>query len=433
MKYQTLRSIVLAAFAAVSLTLPAGAAEPQTSPRMEKAKDYIAEEQWTRAIDVLKAAAVDPKEKYQDEALFWLAHSQHQAGDLRDAVATIRDLEQRFSTSRWVKPARSLRVELAQKLRREDVLWEIVTAPAPAPPPPDPGSTPALPPAMVTTPRPMAPPRAGRPTAPLPSSTPPPSATPSATPAPAPGSTPPTTPRPAPAPGAWRAWPTESGSTVWVSGFTTADTDLRIQALGSLMQTDAVRVIPILRSIALESTNPNEASRAVFVLAQSGRPEAHTTVLEVARRASEPVSVAAVRELGRFGGARVPEALLEIYQTSKPRVKYQVVASLGDRSATTALYRIVQSEADTHLRDAAIVTLGRAGGRVYLQRLYRRAAPDLKRPIIRGLFNARAEDALIEIAAQEKDADLRREVFDGLRLLGTPKAMQYLEKAQTSR
>ena len=65
--------------------------------------------------------------------MFWLAHSQHQAGDLLNAVSTVADLEQRFPSSRWVKPARSLRVELAQKLRREDVLWFVATT---APPPP---------------------------------------------------------------------------------------------------------------------------------------------------------------------------------------------------------------------------------------------------------------------------------------------------------
>lgn len=222
-------------------------------------------------------------------------------------------------------------------------------------------------------------------------------------------------------------------ASVWVSEYPANDTDLRIQALGSLMPTDATRVIPILRSIALESTNPNEASRAVFVLAQSGRPEAHVTVLEVAKVAPESVSVAAVRELGRFGGPRTSDELLQVYVIGKPRVKYQVVSSLGDRFATGELLRIVQSESDSHLREAAIVTLGRAGGREQLYLLYRRASPEAKAPIIRGLFNARAETELIEIAKREKDLALRREVLKNLRLLGTPKAKEYLEKEETSR
>ena len=220
---------------------------------------------------------------------------------------------------------------------------------------------------------------------------------------------------------------------MWVSEYTVNDTDLRIQALRSLMPTDAPRVIPILRAIALDGTNPNEASRAVFVLAQSGRPEAHSTVLEVARVAPESVSVAAVRELGRFGGPRMSDELLKVYEAGKPRVKYQVVTSLGERFAIGELLRIVQSESDSNLREVAIVTLGRAGGREQLHRLYRRASHDVKGPIIRGLFNARAEDELIEIAEHEKDPALRFELLKSLRLLGTPKAKEYLEKRQTSR
>ena len=428
MKYPNIRYIVAGAVMALAVGAGPAAAvspEPQTSPQMERAKDFIADEQWVRAIEVLKAAAVDKKERNQDEALFWLAHSQHQAGDLLNAVSTVGELEQKFPSSRWVKPARSIRVELAQKLRREDVLWFMVTAP-PAPPAPTP--TPRSPAATTvrTGPRPPEP-AAARGTATLPPAaegTPPPLMPPAAT-APPP-------PRPAPAAAGGRR-PAPLPPTVWVSEFTTADTDLRIQALGSLMQTDAKRVIPILREIALDSGNPGEASSAVFVLAQSGRPEAHSTVLEVARRGSEAVSVAAVRELGRFGGPRTADDLLTVYESGRPRVKYQVVNALGERSATNALLRIVQSESDSHLRDTAIVTLGQAGGREQLHRLYRRATIDVKRPIITGLFNARAENELIEIAERETDPTIHREVLTRLRLLGTPKAKEYLEKTKSSR
>ena len=402
----------LALGAAAVLPATAVALEPQSSPRMDKAKDYIADEQWGRAIEVLKAASIDPKERNKDEALFWLAHSLHQASDLAEAVETIAQLERSFPTSRWVKPARSLRVELAQKLRRNDVLWWTATWPTPPPPPP---ATPA-PPLPVPPrgagprgemPRPVTPPAPPTPGSYRPATT-------------APMVPPPTTPPPTP-------------PAIWVSEYSVSDPDLRIQALGSLMQTDATRVIPMLREIALESRNPNEASRAVFVLAQSGRPEAHSTVLEVARRGSGPVSVVAVRELGRFGGPRVSAELLQLYGMGNPRVKYQVVSSLGERAAAGALLQIVQSEADQPLRDAAIVTLGQAGGRLQLTQLYARGRRDLKRPIIIGLFNARAEDELIQIADREADEGIRREVIAHLRLLGTPKAKQYVQKAQSSR
>src|SRR6266568_1726187 len=146
------------------------AAPAPDSKRLAQAKDYIADEQWTRAIAELQAAANDPKETNRDEALFWLAHSEHQAGDDVGAIQTITRLERAFPSSRWVRPARSLQIEIAQSMRRDDVLWAIVAPPAPprlattAPTAPVPAVAPAAPPPRpVTTP----PPATTSPAAPL--------------------------------------------------------------------------------------------------------------------------------------------------------------------------------------------------------------------------------------------------------------------------
>ena len=69
------------------------ALEPADSPRLARAKDLISEERWAAAIPELRAAVTDPKERNKDEALFWLAHSQNQAGDLAEAVESIRKLQ----------------------------------------------------------------------------------------------------------------------------------------------------------------------------------------------------------------------------------------------------------------------------------------------------------------------------------------------------
>jgi hypothetical protein len=399
--------VICAALAAFFAVPPVGvAAEPGDSQRLELAKDYIADEQWERAIEQLKAAAADAKERHKDEALFWLAHSQHQARDLAAALQTIADLERRHASSRWVKPAQSLRVEIAQKLRRNDVLWMTAAPPTPFPP--------AVP----------APPSARAPRAPLPRTTAPRPPTPAELPAPPPPAEALGTPPPAPRPPA-----TPRPPTVWMprEGFE-PDTNLRIQALGSLIQTDAKRVIPMLREIALGTGSSRDASRAVFVLAQSGNPDAHTTVIEVARRGSEPVQIAAVRELGRFGGPTVSAELVKLYETSTERVKYQVVNALADRSATTALVRIAETESNRRLQERAIVRIGQAGGHEQLRKFYSTARAELKGRIVNGLFNARAEEELIYIAEREKDVRIRQKVLNMLGLLGTEKARVYLEK-----
>jgi HEAT repeat protein len=382
-------------------------AKPFESKRMERAKDLIADEQWARAVGELKAAAADPKEANKDEALFWLAHSQNQARDGGAAVETIRRLEREFPASRWVKPARSLRIEIAQRMQRHDFLWYTAVPPVPPAAPAPPATTA---PALPASPTPVAQPAVPVPTTPRLYRPPRPAAAPVAPLAPTMAPFP-TMPPPA-----------------WVPEGYFPDMDLRIQALGSLIRTDAVKVIPMLKEIALESGNTGEARRALFVLAQSGRPDARATVVDVAKTGPELVRVAAVRELGHLGGAAIANDLLQVYATASERVKYQVVTSLAQSDGAPALLRIVESEKDRELRDVAIVTLGEAGGRQQLAMLYAKAATDAKRPIIIGLFNAQAEDELIRIAERERDPAARAEVLARLRLLGTPRARAYLEQ-----
>jgi hypothetical protein len=365
-------------------------ASAQQSARLERAKDLIAEEQWLRAIADLRAAAEDPKETQKDEALFWLAHSQHQARQFEAALQTIRRLEQAHTRSRWLRPARSLSLEIAQRLGRTDVLW-LAARPAPAPPPP-------LPPAPHAKGAPPAPP-----------------APPVEAPPPAP-----------PMPPAPRMYARSPAAPAWVlEPFT--DADLRIQALGTLIRTDADKAIPILKEIALDAENPDPARRALFVLAQSGRPEARSTVVQVALNGPETVRNAAVRELGRIAGTNVTRELLQVYSSGDVPVRHQVVYALGERAETAALLRIAQEEPNAQLRDVAITTLGAAGGRDQLNVLYTRASGEMRRAVIAGFFNARADEDLIRVVRTERDAKVRQEAIDKLRLLGTPRALAFLK------
>jgi HEAT repeats len=352
------------------------------SKRLARAKDYIADEQWVRAIEDLRVAVADAKEPRRDEALYWLAHSLNQSGDQALAVETIGRLERDFPSSMWVKPARSLRIEIAVNLHRSDVLWWTAL-----PPPP-------MPVVVPTAPIPTRSPRKAFPALPAPPPPPP---------------------------------------TLWYPDKFDPDADLRIQALGGLMRTDAERVVPILGQIAFESENPGPAIRAVFMLAQSSLPTARATVVRVAMTAPEAVRLAAVRDLGRFGGPDASKDLLKLYTTANEPVKLQIVKSLGERAETFALLRIVESEKDGTLRFSAIAGLGQAGGVDELARMYTSASPQRKRPIIIGLFRARADVELIRIADTESDAALRQVALERLRLLGTPKAKEYLQKVGEKR
>jgi hypothetical protein len=381
--------------------------EPSESARLQRAKDLISEEQWVAAIAELRSALTDPKEQSKDEALFWLAHSQNQVGDLAEAVVSVRRLQEEFKKSRWSAPAYSLLLELAQKLGRRDVLWRM----APPPPPPPPAATALTPPKSPArrVPKPAEPP-----------------ATHATTPPPAP----PPPPAGAPPPPPPKGFEGAEFEVPWVSESYLPDADLKIQALGRLIHTDAQKVIPMLGQIALERNNPGAARRAVFVLMQSRNPQAQHVVVDVAKKGPEPVRVAAVRELGRFGGPDASQELLQVYWTAEVPVKEQVVISLGQRSDAPALLKIAQVERNIALRETAVIALGRAGGYEQLRVMYVNAPLSTRRAIIRGLFTARDDDGLIRIADQEKEPGLRAYARERLRLMGTRQASAYLEKTK---
>jgi HEAT repeat protein len=403
------------------------AAPAPDSKRLERAKDYIADEQWSRAVAELKAVVANPKESNRDEALFWLAHSEHQAGDQAAAIETIARLERDYPSSRWVRPARSLRIEIAQRLRRDDFLWWTAT-----PVPPVAAVPPAVaPPAQPST-RPPSPPRVAQP-APTP-----PAPVPAATAVPpAPATPPPLAPAPfaryrVTRPGAATTLPPlpPDESAIWIPAPFEPDTDLRIQALSGLLQDHPERVIPLLKEIAFDTDNPADARRAVFVLAQSTRPDARNTIVDVAKRGQVPVRIAAIRELGRVNTPNASAELMQVYSTASDnaRIKREVVSSLGAHADNVALLRIAKTEADAFVRNTAILTLGRTGAREQLATLYVQTPRESRSAVLTALLAAKDEDHLIKIAETENDFALRQQALRQLRMLGTPKALRYLSE-----
>jgi HEAT repeats len=450
MKTTWLAAGVAVWLSSVVLVMPyAEAGAPASeSRRLGLAKDYIADEQWVRAIAELQVVAADPKEANRDEALFWLAHSEHETGDHAAAIQTIARLERLFPRSRWVRPARSLRVEIAQRLNRDDVLWAVVAPPAPpAPPSPRPATPPAAaPPAppVFRVPSMLTPTTARPPTmpSPAPAVPPAPGARPRPGAPPAPAATPaPPAPGARPRPGAMPARmapPAPDAPAALVPGSEyflpptpyPPDTDLRIEALSGLLEGHGERVIPLLREIALDGNSPGEARRAILVLARSQRPEARTTVVEVARRGAEPVRLAAIREMGRFEGVGVTAQLMQVYASAPTTgVKRQIVSSLGERADNVSLLHIAKAESDPAVRNTAIVTLGRLpDARVQLRTLYGQAPQESRMAVLAALFTCKDEDELIRIAQTEKEPLLRARARLQLRMLGTPKALKFLQE-----
>jgi len=389
----TLVRVAAVVLVAIGTVTAAQAAAPE-SKRLIRARDYITDEHWPQAIELLRAAVEDPKEPRRDEALYWLAHSQYHSGDPGAAITTIGRLEREFPRSMWIKPGQSLRIDIAVRLGRTDVLlWAATPRSRRVPTIPTPDAPPA-PPAPADSPKPVVPMPVG-----------PAKASPRQVPK---G-------KPAPPPAMWYVTDLDS------------DPDTRVYALGGLLRSDADTAIPMLFAIALED-KPSTASRAVTVLAQSRLPKAREKVVEVAKVAPPAVQIAAVKALAGYGGRAVSDDLMQVYFKVNEPVRVQIAKSLGDLEQPAPLLQIVNAEPDGVIRYTALASLGRAGAVDQLAAMYKTASINSKRSIIEGFGFARAEARLIEVANVERQGnlELRRLAMERLKLFGSPRANEYL-------
>jgi HEAT repeat protein len=89
----------------------------QSSSAVQEDSDYeeglreLDARQWEDAIDSFDAAAHHKKGNV-DAALYWKAYAENRAGLRDDALATIASLRQKYPSSRWLKDAQALEVEM---------------------------------------------------------------------------------------------------------------------------------------------------------------------------------------------------------------------------------------------------------------------------------------------------------------------------------
>jgi hypothetical protein len=96
-----------------------------------------------------------------------------------------------------------------------------------------------------------------------------------------------------------------------------ASEDLKLMALSGLMNADPEKALPVIKQLLSSTGSPKMRERAMFVLAQSGRPEARQVLVDVAKSSTNSeLQTQAIRNLGLFGGQEARQTLSEIYASS---------------------------------------------------------------------------------------------------------------------
>jgi hypothetical protein len=218
-----------------------------------------------------------------------------------------------------------------------------------------------------------------------------------------------------------------------------SDEELKMLALQGLMNGDPQKGISILENILNGSGTPKLKSRALFMAAQSGRPEVREILGKIARGQNNPeLEKKAVEYLGLFGGPDARKTLADVYaSTNDPSVKHAILRSYmigGDRER---LFAAAKSEKDESLRREAIRQLGLVHGTSELEQLYKaESSSDLRREILQAFFLAGDSGRLVLAAQGEKDPELRRSAIRNLGLINSDdsgKALQEIYSKETDR
>jgi hypothetical protein len=218
------------------------------------------------------------------------------------------------------------------------------------------------------------------------------------------------------------------------------DEELRMLALRGIMNSDPERAVPILgKQLDSSSVTPKEKSQALFILAQSGSPQAREILGKVARGQSNPdLQRKAIQYLAMFGGGDSRKILAEVYgSTSDPAIKRAILRSYmigGDREH---LFEAAKNEKDDDVKREAIRQLGLVHAQNELQQLYRSDnSPAVRRELLQAFFLAGDAQKLLDAAQNEKDPELRRVAVRNLGLIhsdDSAKALQAIYAKETDR
>jgi HEAT repeat protein len=278
-----------------------------------------------------------------DAALYWKAYAQNRMGKRDKALGTIADLKRRFPQSRWQKDASALEIEVRQS--------------------------------------------SGQPAHP------------------------------------------ESQT----------DDELRMLAIQGLMNSDPERALPLLEKVLNGPASQKEKSKPLFVIAQSGSPQSREMLGRIARGQRNPeLQRKAVEYLGIFGGAEARKTLAEVYASSgDASVKHAILRSYMIGGDHERLFAAAKGEKDESLRREAIRQLGLVRGTTELEQLYQtETSPDVRREILQAFFLSGDSPRLMQAAQSEKDPELRRAAIRNLGLVHSPdsgKALQSIYEKETDR
>ena len=173
--------------------------------------------------------------------------------------------------------------------------------------------------------------------------------------------------------------------------------------------------------IKSEGSSTKIKEKALFVLTQSPSPQARKLLADTARGSMNPdLQRRAIRYIGMMGSEDSRKELVSIYNSSSDKeIKRAILKSFMQSGSHDFLLNAAKTEKDPELRRDAIRQLAISGGADKLWQLYDSSAPaEDKEAILKAMFMTGNSTRLAEIARTEKDPHLRIAAIKSLGIMG---------------
>jgi outer membrane protein assembly factor BamD (BamD/ComL family) len=206
------------------------------------------------------------------------------------------------------------------------------------------------------------------------------------------------------------------------------DPALQKKAIEMMAIGQGKQAAPALADIYRQSTNEQIKKEVLHTYLIIGTPD---PLVEAAKHESDPQLVReAAHTLGAMGAT---QQLATLYHDSNSaETRADVIDSLvaSGQKGTDALASIAGSEQDPALRQKAIRNLGVSGGTqaapALLAMYAKNSDEETRKSVIRALFVAGDSHDLVELARNEKDPALRREIVQQLSMMRSKEAADYM-------
>jgi HEAT repeat protein len=233
--------------------------------------------------------------------------------------------------------------------------------------------------------------------------------------------------------------------------------ELALAALEGLIAAPSERALPLLKRVLSGNQSDLVKSRALFVLSQSGAPEAETILLETAKRGSPALRAEAVRMIGIGGRPEGLAALQSMYPTApdlredirqafmiagnkkalfdlatkaSPEEAAEIVHLLGAMGAVDELRQLGKLGKHSEQLVQAYAVSGDLDSLSNLAKTSADRAIRLEAIRNIGIIDRReASQALSEIYRSSEDAEVKETALQGLMIAGDEQALMALYRA----